>query len=600
MIWIRKNKLVAIRISKFFCRSTLSEPFKGNHDKVGLALALIACLFISFAFPALCATLADADQFLLQNQFNKAEDAYRELIETDEKGDAFAGLAVALAKQSWPAKILEAEKILRQARDKFSDNPNLLAAAGYVSFAHARAVAAPARRDLYLEAAGNLCDKALKVNPEIVIAQQTLGLVKLAQDDPEGAVTSLQKAASLAPDFVNLTLLAQALLKKDVKTEEAEPLIDKALGLKANYPPAHVQKALILMQKGKTEDAFMELNNIPEAGRSADWFLAQGDIYRKQGDGPSALASWNEAIRLDPHNADPYKHSADYYTVRGDGELAISEMHNALEILPNDMALRTKLAELALSQDKLDVAEAEYRTILASQPDDTRGLLGLTHVYFRKARRDGQYPPGWQQLMDQLQTVVSEQSVTGQVVKAGAKSLQESIELSEAEKSLAENHFKEAREHFTTVINNHKTDPFDLLNLGEQAFYDGDLASAEQAYKLAKDIPEVSPRADQWLNKINGLRNEAARQTELGNATLKTVPVAIDHFKQALIADSQYAAAYYGLYSVFARGYKPDVDKAIHYAICFLDAAEENNSLRPDVEKNLEKLKKRVGKPAVK
>lgn len=571
-------------------------PYQRIILPIGIAISFLC--FLGLAAQAV--TLADADQFLLHNQYNKAEDAYRELIEEDDKGDAFAGLAVALAKQAWPAKILEAEKTLKQAREKFSDNPNLLAAAGYVSFVHARAVAAPARRDLYLEAAGNLCDKALKVNPEIVIAQQTLGLVRLAQDDPEGAITSLQKAASLAPDFINLTLLAQALLRKDVKTEEAEPLIDKAIALKATYYPAHVQRALILMQKGKTEDAFMELNNIPESARGPDWYLAQGDIYRKQGDGPAALASWNESIRLDPHNADPYKHSADYYITRGDGELAISEMHNALEILPNDMVLRNKLAELALSQDKLDVAEAEYRTILASQPEDTRGLLGLTHVYFRKARRDGQYPAGWQELMDRLQTVVTEQSVQGQVVKAGAKSLQESIELSEAEKSLAENHFREGREHFTTVINNHKSDALDLLNLGEQAFYDGDLASAEQAFKLAKEIPDAAPRADQWLNKISGLRNEAARQTELGKATTRMAPVAIDHFKQALIADPQYAAAYYGLYALHARGYKPDVDKAIEYATRFLEAADEKNPLRAEVQKNLEKLKKRVGKPAVK
>ena len=202
--------------------------------------------------------------------------------------------------------------------------------------------------------------------------------------------------------------------------------------------------------------------------------------------------------------------------------------------------------------------------------------------------------------MDRLQTVVTEQSVQGQVVKAGAKSLQESIELSEAEKSLAENHFREGREHFTTVINNHKNDALDLLNLGEQAFYDGDLASAEQAFKLAKEIPDAAPRADQWLSKIAGLRNEAARQTELGNATSKMVPVAIDHFKQALIADSQCAAAYYGLYSIYSRGFKPDVDKAIHYANLFLEAADETNPLRAEVQKNLEKLKKRVGKPAVK
>src|SRR6202021_2769842 len=142
-----------------------------------------------------------------------------------------------------------------------------------------------------------------------------------------------------------------------------------------------------------------------------------------------------------------------------DGELAIAEMHNALEILPNDLAMRSQLAELALRQDKLDVAEAEYRTILAAQPDDAQGLLGLSRVYFRKARRDGQYPPDWQQLMEQLQNIISEQSVRGQIIKPGAQGLQENIELSEAEKALAKNHFRDARKHFNSVIENHREDP---------------------------------------------------------------------------------------------------------------------------------------------
>ena len=128
-----------------------------------------------------------------------------------------------------------------------------------------------------------------------------------------------------------------------------------------------MQKAICLGSEGKAEDAFTELHTIPEPERNSGWYLSQGDIYKKQGDGPAALASWNESIRREPHNPDPYKHLAEYYSLRGDGEQAINEMHNALEILPNDMNMRGQLAELALRQDKLDVAEEEYRTILASQ-----------------------------------------------------------------------------------------------------------------------------------------------------------------------------------------------------------------------------------------
>jgi tetratricopeptide (TPR) repeat protein len=556
------------------------------------------CLGIAFSAPVRAVSISEADQFLLENHYKQAEEAYRSLLDDDQAGDASAGLAVALAKQSLPSKILEAEKILKQARNKFTNNPNVLAAGGYVSFIHSKAVASPAKRDLYLEASESLCKRAIKENPQIFIAQQTLGLVKIAQDDVDGAIDPLRQAATLAENPLNLCLLADALLRSDPKNEEAETLVTKAISLKSDYPQAHLLEAMILSPKGKMEEAFMELNEIPESARNAEWNLIKGDICRKQGDGPLALAAWQEAIRLDPRNADPYRRLAEYYTLRGDGELAIAELHNALEILPNDMLLRNQLAELALRLDKLDVAEAEYRTILASQPDDPHGLLGLARVGFRKARKDGQYPPGWQKLIEQLQNVVTDESVKGQLVKTGAKNLQESIELSEGEKSLAQNHFQEARRHFSAVINNHKDDPYELLTLGDQAYYDGDLSSAEQAFAYAKELPEVAPRAEQGMSKITSQRNDAARHTELGDAFLrKQMPeVALDYYKQALIADPQNANAYYGLYCLYTRSDQADSDKAIKYAVCFLEAADENNELRREVETNMLKLKNHIGK----
>lgn len=549
-----------------------------------------------FLLPARAVDLGAADDFLIKNEYKQAEDAYRSLLDSDETGDAYAGLAVALAKQFYPAKILEAEKILRQARNKFADNANVIAAAAFVSFIHAKTVASPAKRDLYLEAAENLCNRAIKNNSDILIAYQTLGMVKVAQDDLEDAVEPFRRALELADNATNKTLLARTLLKLNPKDKEGADLVDKVLATEPDFAQARLQKAIVLLNDDKPEDAFMELRSIPEPIRSADWYLVQGDIYRKQGDGPAALSSWKEAVRLEPRAPDPYKHMAEYYTLRGDSELAIAEMHDALEILPNDMALRSKLAELALRQDKLDVAESEYRTILASQPDDASALLGLSRVYFKRARKDGQYPSDWHQLMDQLQNAVTEESVKGQVIKAGTKNLQENIQLSEAEKALSQSKFKEARKIFDTVINAHRDDPYELLTLGEQAFNDGDLRSAETAYTFAKQMPEVEPRAEQGLSKIVSQRNEAARQTKLGDATWKMPDVAIDHYKQALIADPQYPSAYYGLYALFSRGEKQEPQAAIDNAICFLEAADNTNPLRPEVENNLSRLQKRVEK----
>jgi tetratricopeptide (TPR) repeat protein len=547
-------------------------------------------------------SIADADEYLIKNRFKEAEEAYRALLSSDDTGDSYAGLAVSLAKQDIPSKITEAERVLRSAREKFPDNPNVIAAGGYVSYVHSAKVASPAKRDLYLEAAETLCKRGIKSNPDILIAQQTLGLVKVAQDDLDSAIDPLRKSVGLAETPLNLTLLAQVLLRLDPKDKEAEQIITKVLHDKPDYPLARLQKAIILNNQGKPEDAFMELHNIPADKQKdlPDWNTIKGDICRKQGDGPGALAAWREAIRLDPHAPDPYRHMAEYYAQRGDGEMAIAQMHDALEILPNDMQMRNDLAELALRQDKLDVAETEYKTILATQPDDANALLGLTRVYNRKARKDGQYPPDMQKLMDQLQNIISERAVTsektteknvsGQVVKAGDKAFKENKALSEAESALTQHHFKEARKLISSVISNHKDEPYELISLGEQAFNDGDFQSAEQAYSLAKEIPEVAPRAEQGMSRIVTQRNEAVRQTKLGDATWKTPVVAIDHYKQALISDPQHPDAYYGLFSIFTKGDNPSPERASENALYFLESADESNPLRQEVETGLMKL----------
>jgi thioredoxin-like negative regulator of GroEL len=156
--------------------------------------------------------------------------------------------------------------------------------------------------------------------------------------------------------------------------------------------------------------------------------------------------------------------------MRGDGALAIAEYHTGLDILPNDTEMRLELAELALRQDNLDVAETEFKIILEAKPDDARAMLGLARVGFRKYRKEGSFPPNFNQLMEKLQNVISEQSVQGKVVKEGTRSLNENIQLSEATKAASQNQFHEAHKSFMGVIESHREDPYELITLAEQCY----------------------------------------------------------------------------------------------------------------------------------
>ena len=113
----------------------------------------------------------------------------------------------------------------------------------------------------------------------------------------------------------------------------------------------------------------------------------------------------------------------------------------------------------------------------------------------------------------------------------------------------------------------------------------------QEAFNYAIQMSDAAPRAEQGISKIIAQRNEASRQTKLGDAT-RTIPeVALDHYKQALIADPQHSNAYYGLFCLYGKTKKPDVDQAVNYGNAFLELAEESPQ-RADVETTMAKLKK--------
>jgi tetratricopeptide (TPR) repeat protein len=273
------------------------------------------------------------------------------LIGDDKNGVAHAGLMIALAKQNL---IVEAERFGREAK-RFSDNPDVQAAAGFVCYTHSKSITKPSKRNLYLETAGQLCESAIKDNPNSVVAHRTLGLIRLAQDELKEAIAPFRRSVALAETPENLTNLAHVLVKTAPGDKEGEELITKTLSLNKDYYPAHLEKAIVLLNKGGSKDAFGELNEIPNAERNAQWSLVAGDIYCKQGDRQSAFASWHNAARLDPFLPDAYHHMAEYYASHGKDELAVTELFRGLDVLPDNRTLREQLVNIARKSHKVEL-----------------------------------------------------------------------------------------------------------------------------------------------------------------------------------------------------------------------------------------------------
>ena len=289
-------------------------------------------------------SIDEARRLLSLGDYKEAEAAYRHLISDDKDGSAYIGLIITLANES---NTSEAEKCVRNAKERFPRNADLKAAAGFVSYTKAKQSTTACKRDLYLSAAEYLCQAAEKENPDSLIAHKTLGLTKVALSEPEEAVASFRKCANLARTPENLTNLAVVLRKSDPKNQEGAKLIKQALSLDKDYLPAHIEEAAMLSTRDKTKDALLALQQVPEARRDAQWSLVAGDIYAKEGDNHAAFASWNSAVLLDPYLSEAYQHMAEYYIAHGKNELAIAELHRGLEVNPNNNALRKRLLKIA-------------------------------------------------------------------------------------------------------------------------------------------------------------------------------------------------------------------------------------------------------------
>ena len=58
----------------------------------------------------------------------------------------------------------------------------------------------------------------------------------------------------------------------------------------------------------------------------------------------------------------------------------------AARLSPDNLPLRTHLAESFANLGRFDEAEAEYRSLLAKHPDEPTVLLGMARLYFRQGK----------------------------------------------------------------------------------------------------------------------------------------------------------------------------------------------------------------------
>jgi len=256
-----------------------------------------------------------------------------------------------------------------------------------------------------------------KALSEVVYVSAINEGVKLYNEkDLNGALQQLEKAHQANPTdtlaLQNLALIAEQAEKYDVAKANYNRL------LAINYTKPNVYKRLYFISKDIDKNQ-AEATKVLEAGLKAnpndkDLMLEELNTYISSGRGTEAISKLENAIKVDPNNANLYNVLGEIYNQQKKYDLAEQNFKKALAINSNDYNANFNLgvihfnrgAELSKKYNKMDAASQRkvaattepqikkhfntalpyFETALKANPTDTGTMDTLAKVYLALGR----------------------------------------------------------------------------------------------------------------------------------------------------------------------------------------------------------------------
>jgi tetratricopeptide (TPR) repeat protein len=147
-----------------------------------------------------------------------------------------------------------------------------------------------------------------------------------------------------------------------------ESMLSRDLALDPTNWAAHYNLGLSLQNRGELEDAATHLRRSIELKPTAEAYASLGNVLQLSGRHELALASYQEAIRLDPQHAKALYNLAMAYQALGRPAEAIDAYRRSLRIDPGDPEVHVNLGNALAAQGKLDQALQHYAEALRIEP----------------------------------------------------------------------------------------------------------------------------------------------------------------------------------------------------------------------------------------
>lgn len=186
-----------------------------------------------------------------------------------------------------------------------------------------------------------------------------------ARRDYAAALDSFRAILAERPWFADIRNYAGLCLGFLGRTEEALEQLELALEVNASYVEAHINRALLLQELGRYEDA-------QEA-------VERAAAYEQPASGRLPAAA---AAQL----ANAHAGIGDMYADADLLEEAAAQYRVALHLRPGFLDIRNKLGMTLVGLGRIDAAAAEFAAALESNPRFTAARLNLGLALYRQGR----------------------------------------------------------------------------------------------------------------------------------------------------------------------------------------------------------------------
>jgi tetratricopeptide (TPR) repeat protein len=224
--------------------------------------------------------------------------------------------------------------------------------------------------------------KSVGAKPDVFESNLNLGLqlAKTGQPDTEKylrAATLLKPTAHMAEGQFRAWL---ALAQTVEKTRPEEAIVDyrRAAAFQPKEAEPHLSAGLLLEQENKFADAEQEYKQalVIDPG-SVDAVTGLANIYMQGRRFPEAEDYLRKLLATHSDSGAVHVQLGRVLAAEGKTDAAIGELQLGIKLAPADDAAQHDLADLYLTAGKNELAEAAFRGLLASHPNDADVHYGL-------------------------------------------------------------------------------------------------------------------------------------------------------------------------------------------------------------------------------